>query len=90
VALEAFRLACAARLPIAIAFLGGAFYEALAVAWVHYAERKRALAAALCSSAVACALVLGIGESLRSHAAAVAFVFGYGFGTYVAVRLKRG
>ena len=71
-----------------IAFFGGAFYEAIAVAWVHYAERKRALAAALCSSAVAVALVAGVGESLRSFPAACAFVLGYGCGTFAAVRFK--
>ena len=36
-----------------IAFFGGAFYEAIAVAWVHYESLK--------SRAAACAFVLGYG-----------------------------
>ena len=72
-----------------LALVCGALYEALAVAWVHFAERKRALAAALCSGGCAVTLVTGVGESLKAAPGAVGFVLGYALGTFVAVKVKR-
>jgi len=73
----------------AIAFFGGAVYEAGCVGWVHYAERGRPFATALFSMLCATAQVAGIGESVHDLAAAPFFVLGWGVGTYGAVVLKR-
>ena len=73
----------------AIAFFGGAVFEAGCVYWVHYAERGRPLATALVSMVCAASQVAGIGESVKTLAAAPFFVLGYGIGTYGAVALKR-
>ncbi len=74
-------------IPTLIAFCGGAVYEAAAVVWVRYAERRAPVRAAVCSAVCATCLLAGVGESLTGGAAvAAAFVAGYAFGTYGAVR----
>ena len=74
----------------AVAFFGGAVYEAGCVGWVHYSERGRPGMTALFSMACATAQVAGIGESVHSLVAAPFFVAGFGTGTYLAVRIKMG
>ena len=70
----------------AIAFFGGAVYEASAVAWVHYSEKRSPWLAGLFSMVCAGALVAGIGESVRDYSVAPWFILGYGFGTVAAVK----
>lgn len=72
--------------PAAIAFLGGAVYEASAVAWVHYSETLAPWRAAMFSGLCAWALVSGIGESVKDPAIAPWFVAGYSVGTFFAVK----
>lgn len=72
----------------AIAFLGGAIYEAAAVAWVRYSEMRAPWRAAFFSCVVACALVTGIERAVADRLSAFAFIFGYGVGTFAAVRLR--
>lgn len=68
-----------------VVFLGGAVYEAAAVAWVHYAERKSPTKAALFAMICATALVVGIGESVKDFWMAPYFIVGKGAGTFCAV-----
>ncbi len=71
-----------------IAFLGGAFYEACCVGWVHYSERNEPAMTSLFSMACATAQVGGIVESVHNPIAAVFYVLGWGAGTYAAVDWK--
>lgn len=71
-----------------LVFLSGALIECACVFWVHFSERGRAGATALCSMSIALAEVFGIGESIRHGLVTVAYVLGYGLGTYGAVRWK--
>lgn len=71
-----------------LTFLAGFVIEMACVFWVHYSERNKALQTALCSMAIGCAQVLGIGESIHSPYMAFLFVIGYGVGTYTAVKRK--
>lgn len=71
-----------------IAFASGFAIETACVYWVHYSERGRAGATALCSMLVAAAQILGIGDSLHSPSVACCYVAGFGAGTYLAVRRK--
>ena len=71
-----------------VAFIGGAFYEAACVGWVHFSERGRPLTTACFSMLCAAAQVAGIGASVQNHVAAPFYVAGWGFGTYAAVKLK--
>jgi len=70
------------------AFLSGFVIETACVFWVHFSERGKALPTALCSMAVGCAQVLGIGQSIQDWKVAPGFVLGYGVGTYMAVWYK--
>lgn len=72
-----------------VAFVGGFVIETMCVFWVHYSERERATATALCSMSIAIAQVLGLGEAVRDAWAAPFYVAGFGAGTYLAVRFKR-
>ena len=72
------------------AFASGVLIEATAIAWVHFAERDRPIAAALASMIQATAQVIGIGESLHDWRSAPCFIIGYGAGTALAVVAKRG
>lgn len=69
-------------------FLSGALYESGCVFWVHFSEKGRPVATAVCSMLVAVAQVFGIGESVRDVRLAPFFVAGYGFGTWSAVAWK--
>lgn len=71
-----------------LTFLSGFVIETACVFWVHYSERNKALQTALCSMAIGCAQVLGIGESIHNPYMACLFVIGYGVGTYTAVKRK--
>ena len=73
----------------AVAFLGGALYEAACVGWAHYTEKKHPLVASIFSMLCAASQVAGIGVSINTIVAAPFFVAGYGFGTYMAVSLKK-
>ncbi len=74
-------------IPTLIAFCGGAVYEAAAVVWVRYADRRAPVRAAACSAVCATSLLAGVGESLSGGpVVAAAFVAGYAFGTFMAVR----
>lgn len=73
----------------AIVFFGGAVYEASAVAWVHYAERKSPNMAALFAMICATALVIGIGESVKDMWLAPYFIVGKGCGTWCAVHWNK-
>jgi hypothetical protein len=70
------------------AFASGFVIETACVFWVHFSERNKALPTALCSMAIGCAQVLGIGESIRDWRVAACFVLGYGVGTFTAVKFK--
>lgn len=72
----------------AVAFFGGAVYEAAAVVWVRFAERRAPARAALCSAVCAACLLAGVESSIREPGAAPWFVLGYAVGTYCAVRLR--
>ena len=71
-----------------LTFLSGFVIETACVYWVHYSERNKAIQTALCSMAIGCAQVLGIGESIHNPYMAILFVMGYGVGTYMAVKIK--
>ena len=71
-----------------LTFASGFANEATAVFWVHHAERGRPVRTGLCGAIQACALVLGIGESVHDWRYAPAFVLGYGLGAASAVWLK--
>ena len=71
-----------------ITFGSGFVIETACVYWVHYSERNKAFATALCSMAIGLAQVLGIGESIHNPYMAVLFISGYGVGTYTAVKRK--
>lgn len=72
----------------ALALASGFAIETACVYWVHFSDRNRAGATALCSMAVGTAQICGIGESIKDWRVGVAFVAGYGIGTYTAVRRK--
>jgi hypothetical protein len=71
-----------------ITFLAGASYEAMGVAWVHYAERNKATPTAILSGMQALAQVAGIGESVRDWRLAPFYVVGWAFGSFLAVSWK--
>ena len=70
------------------AFVCGALYEFLAVFWVAFSERGQAWRAALTSSAIAAAMVIGLGETIHDPHVAPFFVIGYGAGTFAGVRWR--
>lgn len=71
-----------------LTFLSGFTIECACVYWVHFSERSRPFATAICSMAIGAAQVFGIGESVRDWRFGPAFVLGYGSGTASAVWLK--
>jgi len=71
-----------------LTFASGFANEATAGFWVPHAERGHAARTGLCGAIQACALVLGIGESVHDCRYAPAFVLGYGLGAAAAVRFK--
>jgi len=71
-----------------LTFVAGALYEAGCVGFIHYSERGRAVAAALCSMLTAACEVTGIFEAIHDLRLAGFFVVGFGVGTYAAVRWK--
>jgi hypothetical protein len=70
-----------------LTFLSGFAYEALAVGWVHHAERGHAAFTGLFSAAQALALVFGVGESVRDWRFAPSFIIGHALGAASAVWL---
>lgn len=78
----------AEALEHALTFASGFTIECACVFWVHFSERGRPFATALCSMAIGSAQVFGLGESVRNWHFGPAFVLGYGSGTGVAVWLK--
>lgn len=78
----------ASVIAYALTFASGFTVECVSVFWVHFSERGRPLATALCSMAIGTAQVFGIGESVRDWHFGPAFVAGYGCGTAAAVWLK--
>jgi hypothetical protein len=71
---------------IVLTFLCGLLIEAVAVFWVHFAERGRAWRAGAFSALQAAAL-LGLTEC-STWPLRVAFVVGYALGSVVAVKFK--
>ena len=70
----------------AIAFTGGALYEAAAVVWVRQSERGAAFKAALASVVCASCMLAGVGESIHGGLwPSLGFVLGWGFGTFASV-----
>lgn len=72
----------------AITFASGFANEAVAVYWVHHAERGHALRTGFCSAVQAIAVVVGVGESVHDWRYAPAYVIGYATGAALAVRVK--
>lgn len=72
-----------------IAFASGAVAEALAVLWVHFAERNQRVRVFAIGVLMGIATVLGIGEALHTLPSAVGFVLGYGCGPLIGIELKR-
>lgn len=75
-------------IALLLAFGSGFANEAMAVLWVHAAERGWPIRTAICSVVQALALVVGIGESVHDWHVAPAFVLGYASGAYAMVWLK--
>lgn len=71
-----------------VVFLCGALYEAGCIGFIHFSERGRPLATALCSMLTCGAEISGILGSVHDWRTAPFYVLGYGTGAYCAVRYK--
>ena len=71
-----------------ITFLTGVVFEAACVGWTHYAEKGRALPAALLAALIATTNIIGFGESIKDWRVAPFFILGYAIGTFSAIKLK--
>ena len=70
-------------------FLGGLIVEALAVLWVHYAERDKKHPLFGVSLLLGAANVLGIGTAIQHWQSALAFILGYGLGPLAGLHIKK-
>ena len=72
-----------------VAFVSGAAYETLCVAWFHFAERNRPLPLTGIAMLTATVGLLGVGESLHDWHRAPFYVAGYGVGAFCSLWVKR-
>ena len=75
-------------LLILLSFIGGLSTEALAVLWVHFAERNKKPQLFWVSVLQGTANVCGIGGAISGWPCAVAYVLGYGCGPLVGIYVK--
>ena len=76
-------------LLILLSFFGGLAMEALAVLWVHFAERNNKPWLFAVAVLQGTATVCGIGGAIQGWPSAVAYVLGYGCGPLLGIYIKK-
>lgn len=72
-----------------LVFVLGAIDEAACVGFVHFEERKKVVATALCSMVTAACVLTGVLETVHNWTLGPAFVLGVGAGAAAGVVVKK-